>query len=140
MIAQTPARGILQHKSYGDVMTYRIDCECEDPDCSHYIWVEADEHDVTCILYTTQKTDWWSNTVEPRYDIENDLLQWYNWAWTGFWNGLMTRLRLTKNIWFDGYVKYERSITLSEQTTLNYSATLKNAMQSVKDFRNKRKV
>lgn len=133
--AQTPAKGILLSNDWGNSKSYTIECECSDESHSHTLSIDAEDHGITVTIYTDQTTDHWTTVIEPRYDIDNELAQWYNWFWVGVWNGLCTRLRLTKDIWFHGHVKYQSTLILSEQTALNYSETLKKAIVDVKNFK-----
>ena len=86
-------------------------------------------------IYSTLTTNFWKENVEPNYHIDNDLAQWYNWFWTGIWNGLCTRFRLTKEIWFNGDVKYESTMCMSRQQALNYAEVLTSAVKDVEEFR-----
>jgi len=104
---QTPAEGVLKRNDWGDAITYQVVCECQDSDHDHNIWVEADDHRVTVTTYTTQKSEWWKLN-----------------RWQTIWT-LLTK----------GYVKYEASIIMNEQQTLNYAETLKKAIQDVKNFK-----
>ena len=136
---QTPAEGILLHKDWGDTQSYSIQCECGDPEHRHYLWVEADDCDVSVTIYTDQTTDFWTANVEPRYDIDNELAQWYNWFWTRLWNGFMTRVRLTKDIWLHDKVTYQSTVCLSPQAAQNYSEVLKKAAGDVVKFKKEAK-
>lgn len=111
MTSQTPAEGILLHKDYGDAKVYTITCECCDSNCSHHVWVEADDTGVAVTTYTQQKTKWW------------ELNRWQ----------IIWRL-LTK-----GYIEYEASIIMSRQQATNYSEVLRKAIDDVTEFRKKRK-
>lgn len=111
MQAETPAQGILKINEWGKSKMYHVVCDCMNDECAHTINIEADEHTVDVTIYTTQKTDWFS------------------------WNGLVTRLRLTWDLWVKGYVEYQGSIILREQVALNYAETLKSAVEDVKAFR-----
>ena len=135
MEAQTPAEGILLHRSFGDAKSYEVQCECGCGEHTHHVWIEADDSGVSVQTFVELKTDWWTENVEKRYDIDNDMLQWYDWFWKGLWNSLCTRLRLTKDIWLKGYVKYEGTICMSRQQALNYSEVLKSAVVDVEEFR-----
>ena len=135
--AQTPAEGILLSNDWGYSKSYSIRCECGDETHSHNLWVEAEDHGITVTIYTDQTTDYWTNTVDPRYDIDNELTQWYNWFWTGLWNGLCTRIRLTKDIWIHGKCNYQSTVILSKQSATNYAETLKKAVIDVETFQNK---
>jgi hypothetical protein len=74
--------------------------------------------------------------VEKRYDIDNPWLQEFDWFWKDLFNGLVTRLKLTWDVWVKGYVRAETTILMSEQQALNYAETLKSAIKDVKAFRN----
>jgi hypothetical protein len=140
MTPEKPAQGILKIDDWGRSRMYKIECDCHSEDCSHTIDIEADEHGtVTVTTFTTQKTDFWSESIKKRFDIENEFLQDLHWRLVGMWNGLVTRLRLTWTLWTQGYVKYEASIILREQVALNYADALKSAVKDVKEFRNQRK-
>jgi hypothetical protein len=107
MKAQTPAKGILLRKDWGDAKSYTVACECCGSDCAHNVWIEADETGVTVNTYTEQKTNFWSMN-----------------RWQLIWKLLTT-----------GYVKYEASIIMSEQQAVNYADTLKSAVKDVKTFK-----
>lgn len=139
MTPETPAQGILKIDDWGRSRMYKVECDCHCDDCSHTIDIEADEHGiVTVTTFTTQKTDFWSQNIKPRYDIEIEFLQNLHWILLGFWNGLITRLRLTWILWTKGYVKYEASIIMQEQVALNYANVLQSAVKDVKAFRDQR--
>ena len=140
MEAQTPAEGILLHRSFGDAKSYEVQCECGCGEHTHHVWVEADDSGVSVQTFVELKTDWWTENVEKRYDIDNDMLQWYDWFWKGVWNSLCTRVRLTKDIWLHGYVKYEATICMGRQQALNYSEVLKSAVADVDEFRKNNEV
>lgn len=110
MIAQIPAEGIMQTNDWGDSRVYRIACNCHDENHNHNMWVEADDCDIQVTIYTTSKTNWWSKT------------RWYH-IWT-----LLTK----------GYVDTESTVHLSKQQALNYSATLKSAIEDLEAFRKDR--
>jgi len=139
MKAQVPAEGILLQKNWGDSKMYAAVCECTSDDCTHTLDIEADEFGVTVNIYSVQHTDFWHRAVEPKYDIDNSWLQEFDWFWKGLWNGLVNRLRLTRDIWFKGYVKYQNTLILNEQAALNYAETMKTAIKDVKEFKYGRK-
>ena len=135
MIPQEPAEGILMHRSYGDARLYTVACECGGGDHDQQIWIEADDAGVTVNTSTTQKTDWWTEHIEKRYDIDDDVMQWYDWFWKNVWNSFYRKVKLTWNIWFSGYVTYEANLMMTEQQALNYAETIKKAIADVKEFR-----
>ena len=111
MTPEIPAEGILKRNDWGDAVTYQVVCECQDSNHDHTVWVEAEDNQVTVTTYTTQKSKWWSLN-----------------RWQTIW------ILLSK-----GYVEYEASISMTEQQALNYSDTLKKAIDNVKQFRKERK-
>jgi len=133
--AQTPAEGILKTNDFGDSKWYQVVCGCGQPDHTLTVEVEADECGVNVNTYATVKTDYWSESVKKRYDIDNPYLQELDWALKDIWNGLVTRLKLTWTVWTKGYIKAETTVTMSEQQALNYAETLKSAIKDVKDFK-----
>ena len=111
MKIQIPAEGIMKTNDWGDSRVYRVACNCHDETHNHYVWIEADDHDIVVTIYTTGKTNWWSKT------------RWYH-IWT-----LLTK----------GYIDTESSVHLSRQQALNYAETLKSAIQDVEQFKAERK-
>lgn len=111
MKVQIPAEGILKTNDWGNTKTYRVTCECSNPDCDHNVWIEADDHDVVVTVYTTTKTNFWSKK-----------------RWQHIWT-LLTK----------GYVDTESAICLKEQSAFNYAHTLLSAIDDVKKFKQERK-
>ncbi len=132
---QTPAEGIMITGDYGDSKFYKVVCGCGQDDHSIDFEVEAAETGINVNTYVTVKTDYWSESVKKRYDINNPYLQELDWALKDIWNGLITRLKLTWTVWTKGYVKTETTIAMTEQQALNYAETIKSAIQDVKDFK-----
>jgi|Laugresbdmm110sd_1035091.scaffolds.fasta_scaffold188622_2 hypothetical protein len=108
---QIPAEGILKHNDWGDSKVYRVTCECGSSECDHNVWVEADDTGVNVTIYTTSRTNFWSQT------------RWYH-IWT-----LLTK----------GYIDTQSTVCLKRQGALNYAETLKSAIIDVEDFRTERK-
>ena len=131
---QTPAEGILMRNDFGDSKWYQVVCGCGQEYHDHNVEVEADETGVSVNVYATMKTDYWSETVEKRYDIDNGFLQEFDWFWKDLVNGLVRRVKLTWELWTTGAVTAETTIHMSEQQALNYAETLKSASKDVKQF------
>ena len=132
---QEPAEGILKANDFGNSKWYKVVCGCGQPDHELTVEVEADEVGVNVNTYVTVKTDFWSEAFKKRYDIENPFLQKLDWLWKDIVNGTITRLKLTREIWVHGYINVESTILMTEQQALNYSETLKYAIEDVKEFR-----
>jgi len=135
MKSQIPAEGIMKTGEYGDSKFYKVVCQCGDPDHDIDFSVEAEETGVNVNTHITVKTDYWTESVKKRYDIDNPYLQELDWTVKDIWNGFVTRLKLTWRIWTQGYLKTESTIAMTEQQALNYSEALKSAIQDVKDFK-----
>ncbi len=135
MKPETPAEGIMKTSDFGDSKFYKVVCGCGQDDHSIDFEVEAAETGINVNTYVTVKTDYWSESIKKRYDIDNPYLQELDWALKDIWNGFVIRLKLTWTVWTKGYVKTESTIAMTEQQALNYAETLKSAIQDVKDFK-----
>jgi hypothetical protein len=131
---QTPAEGIMKTGDFGNSKFYKVVCGCGQPDHSIDFEVESCDTGINVNTYLTTKTDYWSESVKKRYDIDNSYLQELDWTVKDFINGLVTRLKLTWTVWTKGYIQCETTIAMSEQQALNYAETLKSAIQDVKNF------
>jgi hypothetical protein len=135
MKAQPPAEGILKTNDFGDSKWYHVVCGCGQPDHALTVEVESDDMGVNVNTYATVKTDYWTDNVKKRYDIDNPWLQEFDWFWKDLVNGIVIRLKLTWTVWTKGYVQAETTISMSEQQALNYAETLKSAINDVKMFK-----
>jgi hypothetical protein len=125
----------MKTSEFGHSKFYKVVCSCGQPDHDINFEVEATDIDVSVNTYITVKTDYWSESVKKRYDIDNPYLQELDWTLKDVVNGLVTRLKLTWTVWTKGYIKTESTIAMTEQQALNYAETLKSAIQDVKDFK-----
>lgn len=139
MKAQIPAEGILKRNDYGDSKWYQVVCGCGQEYHNHNVDVEADDCGVNVNIYTTVKTDYWTETVDKRYDINNPWLQEFDWFWKDIVNGTIRKLKLTWELWTTGAVTAETTIIMTEQQALNYAEVLKSATTDVAQFRKQRK-
>jgi len=138
--AQKPAEGLMQLPSFGKSKWYLASCVCGDHDHAHTIEVEAEETgEVVVTIYTDQTTDFWSQKVDVKYNIKNDLLQRVHWFVTGLWNGFWRRITVTKELWLTGTIKYHSTVIMTEQQTINYMSMLKTATDEVKAYKAKTK-
>ena len=71
MKSETPALGIMQTGEYGDSKFYKVVCGCGQPDHDIDFEVEAADTGVNVNTYVTVKSDYWSQAIEKRYDIDN---------------------------------------------------------------------
>jgi len=103
---QKPAEGILKTNDWGNSKAYKVACHCGSDGHDHDVWVEADRYDVTVTIYTKVKSNWRVNRFRQIWDL------------------------LTK-----GYSEHSVDISLTEQQAYNYSDTLKQAINDVKEFK-----
>jgi len=137
LISEKPAQGIMTTGDFGDSIFYKVVCGCGQPDHDVDFEVEANETGVNVNTYIVAKSDYWSETVKKRYDIDSPWLQEFDWFWKELVNGLVRRVSLTWTLWVKGYVKTETTIAMTEQQALNYAETLKSSIKDVKTFKSK---
>ena len=133
--SQTPAEGIMKTGDFGNSKFYKVVCGCGQPDHSIDFEVESCDTGINVNTYLTTKTDYWSESVKKRYDINNSYLQELDWTVKDIINGLVARLKLTWTVWTKGYIQCETTIAMTEQQALNYAETLKSAIKDVKNFK-----
>lgn len=140
MRAEKPAEGILKRNDFGNSMYYQIVCGCGQDVHDHNVEVEANETGVNVNIYVTVKSDYWTETVEKRYNIDNPWQQEFDWFWKDLINGLVRRVKATWEIWTTGAITSQTTIAMSKQQSLNYAETLKSAIKDVEQFEAERKV
>ena len=122
MDAQKPAVGILEMKSYPNARYFRVPCECG---CEAEINfdVEVDEDTITSHYYVATKTNYWRERLNITYEenwllyaIKSNINDWYN-------RGAIIWTVLTK-----GYVESEAYVLMTKQQTVNFAATLNEAV------------
>lgn len=139
MNPQIPAKGISLINDYGGAKWYRVPCHCG-CDAELTVEIEVDDNIIAVNQYSTQKTNWWKETVKPNYKIKNRFLQWAQWTWSDLVNGLATRIRLTWGIWVHGYIEYESTVLMDKQQALNFAEVLKTAIADVETYETDRKI
>lgn len=135
MKSEKPAEGILKRSDFGDSMYYQIVCNCGQEYHDHNLEVEADETGVNVNIHATVKTNYWSELVKKRHDIDNPWLQEVDWFTKDLINGIWIRLKVTWEVWTSGAVTSQTTVAMSEQQALNYAETIKSAIKDVKTFR-----
>lgn len=111
MKAQKPAEGIMKTGDWGSAKSYKVVCDCGQPDHDHNVWVEAEDTGVNVNIYVEVKSPHWN----------------------------VNRLKKIWHLITKGYLQHETTIIMTEQEALNYAETLKTAIQDVKAFKEKRK-
>lgn len=139
MNTQEPAEGIMKTGDYNTCKSYEVNCSCGNADDTLSFFVEVDEGTISVSTYTTQKTDWWTDYYNKNavYQFKNPVVCYFNYVIRGFLNSLSHRLKLTYNIWVDGYVTYEQCTIMSKQQALNYANTLLTAINSLNSTKEK---
>lgn len=130
---QEPALGIMQTQNAPEFKMYHVECSCGNSDDAIDFTVEENAGEVTVQTFTTQKTAWWQDPFKQRksYEIDNEFLYQLNYYARGFLNAMAHRLRITWDVWVYGYVKYSQSTIMTPQQALNYSDTLRQAVENV---------
>lgn len=134
MKAEKPALGIMRTHDFGNSVFYDVACSCGNEDDTISFEVEAEDNQVTVHTWTKKKTDYWNNRFEKKYDIENEFLQHLHWAWVDFFNGTWARVKLTWNVWINGYLEYHSYTLMTKQQALNYAEILKDSIVQVEKF------
>jgi hypothetical protein len=135
MKTEVPAEGILKRGDFGDSKFYQVVCGCGQEYHDHNVEVEASDTGVNVNVYMSVKTDYWSELIEKRYDIDSTWQQEFDWFWKDVVNGLIRRLKVTWELWTTGAVTAHSTIAMTEQQALNYAETLKTAIEDVKNFK-----
>lgn len=138
MKAEKPAEGILKRSEWGSSKGYQVVCSCGQEYHDHYVEVEADECGISVDITTTLKTDYWTETVDMRYDIENVALQETHWFVVNLINNTIRKIKLTWELWTRSAITMETTIHMNQQQALNYAETLKSAINDVEEFHKQR--
>lgn len=134
---QEPAEGIMKTADAPKFKMYQIQCSCGSPDDAIDFSVTEDHGEVIVETYTTQKTAWWKDPFKKNYSfkIKNELLYNINYYVRGFLNGLAHRLSITWDVWVKGYVQYSQTTIMTPQQALNYSHTLRKAVEQIQSYK-----
>lgn len=132
---QPPADGIMMNYEYSDLKSFRVQCVCSNPDDRIDVTVEADKYGEIVVCFEVEaKTKWWK-TLAPwdSYKIDNPILYFFANSVKELINGLHQRITITKDVWINGYVEYQTTVILSKQRALNFSETLKDAIEHLEN-------
>jgi hypothetical protein len=133
LIPETPAQGISKTAQVPGYESYQVPCICGNPDDTIEFIVDVDEGEITVSTYTLQRTPWWEDPFKryQSFNIDNELLFQINYYVRGFLNALAHRLKITWNVWVRGHVEYSQTTIMKPQQALNYSETLRQAVERV---------
>jgi hypothetical protein len=130
---QKPAENIMLTHDFKDAKFYSVNCSCTNPDDKIDLEIEADEYgEIVVYFHTTAKTHWWKTLANwETHKIDNPFLYLIVNSVQSLINGLHQRIKLTKEIWWNGYISLQTTTILTKQTALNFSETLKDAVKEI---------
>lgn len=128
---QPPSEGIMLNYNYANTTSFTVGCTCMNPDDRVNVLVETDEFgEITVIFEVEAKTLWWETLCSwDVYKIDNEFLYIIANSIKSLINGIYQRVKLTKDIWWNGYLKLQTNTILDKQRALNFYETLKNAIE-----------
>jgi hypothetical protein len=132
MEPQKPAEGIMKQQDYGDSKWYTVECQCHSPECSTTMEVEANDCGIHVNMYANVKTAWWTDHCYRHFD-------WLPYSVKYYINRGINSFAMAWHAIIHGYVKTQAVIVLNEQSALNLSATLINAIADVQMYSDERK-
>ena len=132
---EKPAKGISLEAEYPDAKFYRVGCSCMNSSHCIDVIVEADEFGEIVVSFEIEaKTKWWKELAPwDTYKIDNPILYFFVNSAKSLINGLYQRITITKDVWVSGYVSYQTTVILDKQRALNFSETLKEAIEHLEN-------
>ena len=132
--AQEPAEGVALDRDFGDSVFYTVSCDCGNEDDAIQFNIEYDTELelVTMHTATKLKTDYYTEYFKECNFIHNDWLYSVNYTVMSFINGFIRRVKLTWNIWVNGYVEYNSWTLMREQVAVNYAVAILRAVKKLK--------
>jgi hypothetical protein len=115
---QTPAEGISLEKEWGSSKMYRISCDCGDKSHDITLDIEVDKFGINIKHYVNVETSWWDEPTK------------FYWL-----NSIIHRCKITWEVWTKGKINLEATTILTEQSALNYSETIKKAIEDYNDLK-----
>ncbi len=131
---QIPAEGIMQTYKFDDTVFYAVNCTCGSDDHIVDISVsyEKDVDNVVVTFYSKQKSLYWRKVADwDVYKIDNSWLFSIVYFIQGFINGFCHRLKVTYDLWMNGYIEYQSDTIMSRQTALNMAEAIKNTVEEI---------
>jgi hypothetical protein len=112
---QKPSEGIALISEAKQYKMYRINCDCGDNEHDVFIDVESEDRFVNVTHYVNVTSPYWETRTK------------FYWL-----NRIIHCFKITWEVWRHGQVKYNATILLNEQTALNFSETIKHAIEDIK--------
>lgn len=134
MSDEKPALGVMKLWEYDSAVAYEAKCVCGNDDHNLQFFVEIDECDeVVLNFYTKVSTDYWTDHIKiDTLNIENPVLYSAAVTMSNFVNSIARKLKLTYNIWCDGYVNYEQSLIMGPKQSSIFANTILDAIKGFK--------
>lgn len=142
MKAEKPARGIMLTHEFHDSKFFRVECTCGNSDdaIDFIIEIEDDLQEIQLSTDIIHKTPFWKELAPwDTYKIDNFFLYSIVNFIKGLINGFHHRLVITKEVWFNGYVKYQSTTFMTKQQTLNYAQALIDSVEYLEKVKKKKK-
>jgi hypothetical protein len=131
--AQKPAEGIALDRDFGDSVFYTVSCDCGNGDDAIQFNIEYDKdmEQVTMHTYLKLKTDYYTEYFGECKYVHNDWLYSLNYYVASFINGFIRRVKLTWNIWVNGYAEYNSWTLMRQQVAVNYGNAILRAVKEM---------
>lgn len=94
-----PLRGIMETSDWGDAKTFRVSCDCHDPEHDVNMWIE----------------------VDGDADTKDVQVAFYVDTWTPFWDKKFNRFKAAWDILFKGVHRQQHHMILSKKAALNFA-------------------
>lgn len=111
MKAQVPAEGISTLSSWDDARSFRISCECTDPNHDVNMWIE----------------------VNKDKDLPEIELAFYVDTWTPYFENWSQRLKAVYDILFKGVHRQQHTLLLKKQAAINVANAITSTVQLLEE-------
>jgi hypothetical protein len=108
-----PLRNIMEASDFGDAKSYRVGCDCTDPEHDVHMWIEVDSDS----------------------DTRDVQLSFYVDTWTPFWDKKFNRFKAAYDILFKGINRQQHHMILSEKAAECLTGTITQAIKDVRAFK-----
>jgi hypothetical protein len=106
-----PLKGIMETGDWSNGKTFRVACECHDPDHDINAWIE----------------------IDPDKDTKEITLGFYVYTETPFWKKGFSRIKTAWTVLSKGYHRSEHHLILDKQAALNFSDAIKNSIDHLEN-------
>ena len=126
---QPPAIGIMKIMDTNSCKGYKIDCDCHFDDHSITTFISSEYYDISMETYITAAVLW-----DNPYSFKTSSI----WLYSIYYSiaarlySFYKKLKITKELWINGYVKYEHTILMNKQQAYNFAETIKQTIEELK--------